>query len=417
MSHGFALLIAAALALVGCDAPRVTPDAQGVSVMPGPCGRGLLVVESDYQSSNLSALAFDGSVLSSSLASSSTESAGFGLALSGDAALPSGPQVGARVALIDRYPTGILRFVDLASAGIVSELAVGTGFAANPQDYLALSERKAYVPRYEQNPNPGRQAWDGGGDILIVDPSLPAIIGRIALSLALAGEPAQFSAHPGQLLQVDDRVFAVLAGYADDYQSATTSRLVEIDPKRDQLVSVLRLDGLQRCSSLALSPDHTEIALACTGDSLQSATPGLEGSGLALVDISGTPRFKQRFDARGFGPDPLSFSLAYAAPGVLWFGTFGHFEDSGAVGALDRVLRLDTVSGQLDEVLRSEAAPFTLGAVRCEPQCGLCFAADAKRAGGSVLRFVVDAAGVPGIPSAIRVEQRVGLPPRYLGVF
>ena len=73
MSGELASLGAAlSLALCACGAPRTTPDNQGVSVAPGPCGRGLLVVESDYQSSNVSALGLDDSVLSPSLASSST---------------------------------------------------------------------------------------------------------------------------------------------------------------------------------------------------------------------------------------------------------------------------------------------------------------------------------------------------------
>jgi hypothetical protein len=47
----------------------------------------------------------------------------------------------------------------------------------------------------------------------------------------------------------------------------------------------------------------------------------------------------------------------------------------------------------------------------------VCFAADAKRAGGSVLRFPVDSAGNLAAHTAIRAETRIGLPPRYLGAF
>ena len=406
-----------AILLCSCGVPGVGSEAEGVSVAPGPCGRGLLVVESDYQSSNASALSFDGRVLSESLVRSRTESAGFGVALSGDAVLPSTVQAGPRIALIDRFPSGVLRFVDLASARTTSELAVGTGFLANPQDYLEISEHKAYVARYERNSRPGQEAWDSGGDLLIVDPSVPVITGRIDLEPALASAAPQFSPHPGQLLSVDGRVFAVLAAYADDYRTATTSRLVEVDPVSDELVATVELTGLARCASLALSPDHTELAVACTGDALQSASPNLLGSGLAVIDITGAPRLRRRFEASAFGRDPLSFSLAYAAPGVLLFTTFGHLDDSGHVAAQDTLLRLDTASGQVDSLLSSESAPFSLGAVRCQPGCGLCFVADAERAGGSVLRFTVDGAGALGTPSAIQVERRIGLPPRYLSEF
>ncbi len=73
------------------------------------------------------------------------------------------------------------------------------------------------MARYEVNANAGRQEWDGGGDVLIVDPSLPAITGRIDLSAAMAGEAAQYSPHPARLVQLSGRVFALLASYADDY--------------------------------------------------------------------------------------------------------------------------------------------------------------------------------------------------------
>ncbi len=403
--------------LAACGANRVSPDVQGVSVEPGPCGRGLVVVESDYQSSNVSLIDFGGNVLSASLASSSTQGAGFGVALSGDAVPAASPERGASIALIDRYPTAVLRFVDLATARVAAELPVATGFRSNPQDYLALDEHKAYVSRYESNLNAGQQEFDGGGDVLIVDPSVPAITGRIDLSSAMAGEAAQFTPHPARLLAVAGRVFVLLASYADDYSSGTSSRLVELDPSRDGLVSTLVFDGLRGCDALAVSPDESELAVACTGDDLRDAVAKNDHSGIALVDLSAAPREEQRFPARTWGADPVSFSLDYAATGVLLFETFGHFEDSGAVGALDTLWRFDTESAESAAVLQSERTPFTLGAIRCVPACGACFMADAERESGSVQRFSVDANALLGTPTATIAEARVGLPPRYLSVF
>jgi len=403
--------------LASCGAPRVTPDSHGVSVKPGPCGRGLVVIESDYQSSNVSLLDFDGQVLSESLLSSSTASSGFGVQLSGDVVAPSSLQEGDDLVLIDRYPAGVLRFVELATARVTAELSVATGFRANPQDYLPLAPGRAYVARYEANPNAGRQAWDDGADILIVDPSVPAITGRIDLSEALAGEPAQFSAHPARLLNVSGRIFALLAAYADDYGSGTASRLVELDPATDSLLSTLVLDGLRGCTSLAASPDDKTLAVACTGDDLRSKQPKLAGSGLALLDIEGTPQLVRRFDAAELGQAVLGFGIAYSAPGQLLFSTLGHFDDAFAPAAQDALLRLDASSGQVDALLQSAGEPFTLGGARCAVSCGACFATDAKRAGGSVLRFAVDADGNFAQPIAFRAETRVGLPPRYLGVF
>lgn len=409
---------AGVLTVCACDAPRVTPETHGVSVQPGPCGRGLVVIESDYQSTNVSLMGFDGSLLSPSFASSNTVSSGFGVSLSSDVVVPSSAQLGSNIALIDSYPAGVLRFVDLSSAHLSAELSVATGFKSNPHDYLALSEQHAYVARYQANKNPGREPFDQGADILVVDPSVPSIVSRIDLAPALAGESTRFSAHPGRLLRVGERVFALLAAYADDkFTASVSSRLVELDPNHDTLLTTLVLDGLHGCDSLALSPDALELAVGCTGDDWEGRPPRLAGSGLALVDITAQPRLSKVVAAAEVGNTTLGFSLSYAAQNALVFGTLGYLQESGTVGAPDALLVLDTKTGQATTVLRSESQPFTLGSVLCAPTCGVCFATDAERAGGSVLRFPIDAAGVPSTPSVIRVETRIGLPPRYLGAF
>jgi hypothetical protein len=411
-------LLGSALLLAACGAQRVSPDTEGVSVEPGPCGRGVVVVESDYQSSNVSLLDFSGDVLSASLASSSTESSGFGVALSGDVVPAASPQLGSRLTLIDRYPAAVLRFVDLASARVAAELPVGTGFRANPQDYLELDEHKAYVARYDSNSSAGRQEWDAGGDVLIVDPSQPAITGRIDLTQAMAGEAAAFSPHPARLVRAAGRVFALLASYADIYTNGgTSSRVVELDPKTDSIVTTLVFDGLRGCDALALSPDESELAVACTGDDLSHPVSKVDHSGLVLLDLSADLAVTKTFPAHTWGEDPVGFSLDYVSSGVLLFGTLGHFDELDAVGAQDTLWRLDTRTGQSDVILHSERTPFTLGAVRCAPTCGACFAADAARLGGSVLRFQVDSAAALSAPTAIVAEARVGLPPRYLSVF
>jgi hypothetical protein len=377
----------------------------------------LVVAESDYQSTNVSLLGFDGAVLSPSVASSSVQTGGFGLALSGDVVPPYDATPGADIVLIDRTPVGVLHFVDIATASVVSELAVGTGFRADPHDYLRLAEHKAYVSRYDSNPSPGSQEWDKGGDVLLVDPTIPAITGRIDLAPAMAGEPAQFTPNPGRLARVGERVFVLLASFATDYMSATTSRLVELDQANDVVVTTLLLDGLHGCDAMALSADETELAIACTGGDTLSVVPKIDTSGLVLVDITAAPQIEKRFDASMFGSNALGFAVDYSAPGQLLFGTLGYLGDSESPPSLDSLISLTASTGEFDEILRSETEPFTLGDVRCAPKCGACFVADAERSGGSVLRFALSGAGELGTPTEIRAETQIGLPPRYLGVF
>jgi hypothetical protein len=319
--------------------------------------------------------------------------------------------------ILDRTPKGVLHFIDVASANTARELVVGTGFSANPHDYLQLSEHKAYVARYDTNPNPGREPWDQGGDILLVDPAVPAVIGRIDLGVALSGEAARFTPHPSRFVRVGERVFVVLAAYATDYASATISRLVELDPASDSVRATLLLDGLKGCDVLAASPDGVELAVACTGADLSDTPPALAASGMALVEIDSGLALKKVLSAATFGINPLGFGLDYAGPGRLLFDTLGYVTDSNSVGSLDALLQLDTASGAFSEVLRAEHSPFTLGDVRCLPACQVCFVADAERAGGSVLRFALDDPFELGAPTEIRAETKIGLPPRYLGGF
>jgi hypothetical protein len=62
---------------------------------------------------------------------------------------------------------------------------VDTGFSSYPQDYARVTPHKVYVPRYGQNATPGKQPFDAGGDLLVVDPSEMTITGSIDLRSAL----------------------------------------------------------------------------------------------------------------------------------------------------------------------------------------------------------------------------------------
>jgi hypothetical protein len=404
-----------ALCALACGASDRALDTRGTDVQPGPCGRGLVVLESDYQSSNVALLGFDGSVLSPSFAHSRARAAGYGTSLGGDAVPPGSASLGSELVLIDRTPSGVLHFIDVLSSTPSFDVGVDTGFRSNPHDYLALAPNKAYVTRYETNPHPGLEPWDAGSDVLIVDPAAQAPAGRIDLGSTLAGEDPKFQPHPDRLLAAGGRVFVLLSAYAADYGSSAESRLVELDPESDAIVSTLRLHELHGCNALALAPSAEELAVACTGDQLARSVPGPDGSGLVTVDISGIPQEKQRFLAASFGAAPLGFGLDYAAEGVVLFSTLGYLDSSGQPVLRDRLLRLELASSAVQELRTS--APFALGDVRCAPQCAACFVSDASGLFGSVLRYPLDDAATLGAPQSIMPEANIGLPARYLGTF
>jgi hypothetical protein len=400
---------------LGCGASERLLDTRGTDVQPGPCGRGLVVLESDYQSSNVALVGFDGSVLSPSFAHSSARAAGYGTSLGGDAVPAGSATVGPNIPLVDRTPSGVLHFIDVVSSAPSFDLAVDTGFRSNPHDYLALAPNKAYVTRYEANPRPGLEPWDAGSDVLIVDPAAQTRVGRIDLSSALAGEDPKYQPHPDRLLATAGRVFVLLSAYAADYGSSAESRLIELDPESDAIVNTLRLHELHGCDALALAPSAEELAVACTGDQLAKSVPGPDGSGLVTVDIRGVPQEKQRFLAASFGAAPLGFGLDYAADGVILFSTLGYLDSSGQPVLRDTLLRLELAGGSTLE-LRS-SAPFALGDVRCAPRCAACFVTDASGLFGSVLRYPLGDGAALGAPQSIMPEANIGLPARYLGAF
>lgn len=389
---------------LGCNAPEPPPSTGGTDVPAGECGRGLVVVHvpDDRASTNVGLLALDGRVLSPSFVSSSTQAVGLSAPLSGDIALPSSLAAGPEIILLDRYPASVLSWVDVATAAVRGQLNVGTGFTANPHDYVELSPTKAYVTRYEANPDPGREPFDAGDDLLIVDPSAPAIVGRIDLPATQTGIPGGFHASPSRAVASGGLVYVVLEGYATGFVNGSApSRVVAVDPDTDSITDVLVLDGVHGCGGLALSPAGDEIALSCSGAWTGAEYPDPETSFVVRVSLAGALTERDRVSAAALGGRSFGFGIDYAAAETLVVLRFG-----------DELLELSPGLGSARELLRAEA--FSLGDVRCAAECSVCYAADA--AAGAVQRFGVTG-GRLGEPAALVVDSLTGLPPRWLGRF
>jgi hypothetical protein len=199
-----------------------------------------------------------------------------------------------------------------------------------------------------------------------------------------------------------------------NFTATKPSRIAAIDVAADTVVGSVVLDGFLNCAGLAPSPDGTELAVLCSSNPSNPAHP-LDGSGVVLVGISGALTVKQSFRAADLGSTPIGFFGDYAAPGVLLFTTFGNLDaTTGATIASDTLVELDLATGSPEVLLMGD--PFTLGGVACDSPCGVCFAADAGTNGGVVHRYdVTDRRAVN--ERAIKVETRIGLPPRYVGKF
>ena len=418
------LLAAVAAALGACNAPAPPGSTGGTTLPPGECGRGLVVVGTDYQSTNVSLVGLDLTVLSSSFISSATEDTELSAPLSGDAVPPTMIQSGSEIVLLDRYPAAVLTWVDVATAHVRAQLRVGAGFA-NPQDYVLQAADKAYVTRMGQNTAPGHEPFDLGSDVLMVDPRSPAIVGSIDLWPALAGEALPVLPSPNRMVLAGDRLFVLLTPYSSDFAQAADARVVTIDTRTDAILDVAVLGNKQGCLGLALSPDETRIAVGCAGAWQGSSTPVLEKSGLVVLSIAaeGTGgggvggsgaggAAPIAFGANDLGGQPLGFAVDFADTDHVLFTAFGRFAQGAEPAQQDLLGELDWTTYELRILLRGQALPFTFGEARCA--CGDCFLADAEQ--GLLHRFAGDGPWLT-LGQSVAPAPEIGLPPRLVGRF
>lgn len=378
----------AAALLVGCN----VSSAQETSAPWGGGSCALVVVETDYQSTNVAIVSPEGEPLSRSVVASKKTTSG--ALLSGDVVLPHDPQPGSEIVLIDRYPSGVLSWVETRTARVVRQLDVKTGFLSNPHDYLEVSPQKAYVTRYETNPTPGRAPFDRGGDLLIVDPSLPRITGAVDLH----DEGDGVLPRPDQMTRVGDTVLVSLHRLDRDFRNAKEGRIVGIDPQSDRIRFRLDLPGFSNCGGFAKT--GTELAIACSGTFESEAQ--LAESGVVVLDPAASPMAVSRvFRIAETLGGPIAPSLTYAEQHRVYGVRYGDPQ----TGRPDALFSLDTGTGdvRVEYVARSA---FSLSDVTCACE-GRCLAPDADEPG-----FLSWRPGSP--PRFIPSESPFGLPPRGL---
>jgi hypothetical protein len=250
----------------------------------------------------------------------------------------------------------------------VEQVSVQTGFPSNPYDVLELGER-AYVARYNQNPDPRQEPDDEGSDLLVLDLESGSINGRIDLAPAMDGAEAGTLPRPARMLVAQERMFVLLSAYSPGAQASEESRVAVIDPSTDTVVGRAIIDGSRNCSALALSPDGQRLAVGCSGSTVETG-PGQIGfvvaeSGISIVRIDrGELSVERRIAATDLGNDAIGFSLAFASDSTLIASTFGELGPELEQLRPDRLLAIDADTGDFIELLRTEQTPFSFGDVR-----------------------------------------------------
>ena len=393
------------LSLAACDVPPPAPSTGGVLLEGDACGRGLVVIGSNYSATSVALLDREGAVRSSSILSSGTSGPGISLPLSGDVVAPTEPAASGEVVLLDRYPNAVLTWLDPGSGAVRAQLSVATGFASNPQDYLEVAPGKAYVSRLNSAPAPGAEPLDGGGDLLILDPRAPAVAGRIAFEA-----PAPYQPRPARMLRVGAAVWVPLLRMDAAFTSALDSALVAVDPATDQILWTREVAGFSNCGVLARSPGGTRVALSCSGVFAEGPQAQRDRSGVVVLDPGSSPPAEVlRVGSAALGAPPSYATMAFLDEERLLVPLYGDLEQ----GRPDRLVEVRIPGGSVAPVYQPAGA-FVLGDVRCRAPCApVCFVADAE--GKGVRRLELGAGGWSS--SRIEVAPELGLPPRNLGLF
>lgn len=394
-------LVCLFLVTLACDVPVLRPDEVGADA-------GLVVAATDsVQSANIGMMDSEGQVLSSSVFSTATATADFSTALGGDLAFPSTPSPSSEIVILDRFPSSVVTWLDTSSARVRDQVSVATGFAANLHDYVPFEVNKAFVTRFDSNPVPGREAFDAGGDILLLDPESARITGRIDVSATLPAADGYF-AHPDRARLLNGRIYVVVPYYDTRHRSGP-SYVAVLNPASEQIEETVLLEGVTGCSGLDASPDAASLAIACSG-SWQGTSQAQTGTS-AIVGLATTPqlheiwRVRTRDSQRAYG-----FAVSFASPSQVLASLIGNL---GPPVVNDSVVLLDIEHGTATPLLESDGKPASLNVGPCLRETRQCFIADASRS--QVVRVAVSA---DGGYSLVRFDWRdpLGLPPRQLAL-
>jgi hypothetical protein len=381
-----------------------TTGAAGSAVaLAPPAISGGAVLNSDFTATSVSLINAQGGLVRADCVHSTTTGSG-AKTISGDVVLPSQPQRGGQVVLVDRGNVA-LTFVNPTSCAFDHQISVKGGFAkANPHDVVIVGPSKAYVTRYGKNVAPSSRIEEGD-DLLMIDPRDGAVGGRIDLS---AYASTAFPAAPDRAIIAAGKVVVTLNRWNADFYTYDKGSVVIIDPETDRVVQHLSLGDLKNCEGLDVLPATKTVLVAC-GGSFGSVEQALE-SGIAVIDMSTTPASLARIiSSVAFPTPPVTFAWAVPMPSAsnptrALTSTIGSFSPS----VPDRLYVVDYVNG--GTMSFGTTSPFDLG--KPAAANGRLFVPDASASMPRIHVFDATGAGAPTESSAFAADTVNGLPPR-----
>jgi hypothetical protein len=414
------LALAAIGAAGGCSdnkpsSPGTAPDTgTPPDVGTAPAG-GIAVLSSDFvAASSLSLLDRNGQLVNDGCFHSGSRTPGLSQVLSGDVVLPSQPQPGHEVVLVDRG-NAVLTWLDPNTCAPLRQLSVGTGYASNPHDIVAVTAQKAYVTRWDQNGNatPNPNDFDDGDDLLIVDPIQAVVTGRIALTpFAPQVAGATIMARPDRALLIEGKVFVSLNALSLHYielgAPVGPGRVVVVDPATDSVTGSIDIPDRKNCGAMTYLDASKTLLVVCMG-SWSDADPAAS-SGVVAIDLSVAPPMVKTViaptvaDGRQFSATALA-ALSPDRVFVIAMGTYDGLPP-------DTLWSFSLTGGSGVKVLDSSKG-ITFGDLLADIDGQRIFLADGSNTRPLLRSFAVTAAGVTE-SAPVNVNPSVGLPPRSL---
>ena len=376
-----------------------------------PAAAGLAVLNTDFSATSLSLLNTDGELVKPDCIHTTLVN---GTAtVSGDVSLPSQPQRGGQLVLIDRGNTA-LTFVKPQDCSVARQISVKGGFnRPNPHDVVILADNKAYVTRYEKNAD-ATDPTTAGDDLLIIDPRDGTVTGHIDLSpYAVAVADATIQARPDRALIAAGKVVVSLNEADAKFATYGEGHVVFVDPATDTVTQDLALTGLKSCEGMTYLPEAKLLLVVCSGSF--GADPAAD-SGIALVDLSNDAAvLTKTITAVGFDDHAASFQgiVATVAGGTrrAFINTFGAFASAGSDAVPDGAYVVDLDSGSATRIASSTA--YDLGGAALTGTTLLL--PDGSKTMPRVRLF--DVSGTPTESGAFVTDATSGLPPRLIAAY
>ncbi len=340
---------------VGADVDAGTPP------LAPPAGIGLASVNNDtgFQATSVSILDPNGGVIHPDCVDSNPPNGGVIPLISTDVVMPSQPQRGGNLVLIDRG-NGLLTTVNPTTCQVVGQIVVpGAGGAkTNPHDLVTVGDHKAYVTRYQPNAGATSPA-QMGNDVAVIDPTTGAFVSRIsvdAYASTVAG--ATILARPDRALIAGGKVVVSLNQVDASYKTYGDGEVIVIDPSTDTVVGSVTLPGLHDCEGMDYVASTQTLLVACGGTYLAANQPAQ--SGIAVIDLGAAPPSVTTIvTGAAFGNQPVNFSWVLAVPpaggGTRAFAS----TNDPTLQAPDVLFAFDYVLGTATPIATS--APFTIG--------------------------------------------------------